>query len=604
MASLFYLSNELRRRRGRTIVTAAGLALGVGLVMGIIGVSQGLRDAQTSVLKPLGSVGTDILVTRTVGATAATASASPSPSPSAAATTGRGGFFGGGPGLGGGPGGAGQALQSLNAADTQALLSENSSVVTDLSKLGKAGTHFEHDFFVPGTLISFPDAAVASLSKLANVTSVVGALTLTAQHQSGTVPQITATIKTGGNTLTATARPAPMTAAEEQAFRTCVEKAGGFTFGQGGGGNAPAPNASGAPPAGGGDGGRGGFRRGAFNSCLPQRFQVYQATVIEPLRTLSTIVNPPQTDTATNSYTVAGIDPSHPETGLVTKNQLQSGAWINTTDATQVLANTAYASMQSLKVGSVLTINSVKYTVVGLVTPTLTGNTADLYFNLSELQKVATKTGRVNEVLLKVNNAANVSTVAAQIKAALPGAEVLTAASLASGVTGSLSDARKLADRLGGALAVIVLLAAFVIAALLTMSSVAKRVREIGTLRAIGWSRGRVVRQIVSETVGIGLLGGLLGLVLGIAVCAAVGALAPTLDATTNGFDVGNSAVSRIFGQASQAVTTQVKLHAPISISTVLLGMVVAIFGGLIAGTAGGWRAARLAPATALRDLG
>src|SRR5439155_13060893 len=69
MFHLSYVAHELRRRLGRTILTALGLAVGVGLVIGIIVVSQGLDDAQGEVLAPLSSVGTDILVTRVVGAT-------------------------------------------------------------------------------------------------------------------------------------------------------------------------------------------------------------------------------------------------------------------------------------------------------------------------------------------------------------------------------------------------------------------------------------------------------------------------------------------------------------------------------------------------------
>src|SRR5215831_11052619 len=101
MFQIGYVFNELRRRLGRTILTALGLAAGVGLVIGIIGVSQGLDQAQAKVLAPLSSIGTDVLVTRVVGATSSSTSATPSPSPSAQADQGfRGGFFGGPPGSG------------------------------------------------------------------------------------------------------------------------------------------------------------------------------------------------------------------------------------------------------------------------------------------------------------------------------------------------------------------------------------------------------------------------------------------------------------------------------------------------------------------------
>ena len=78
-----YVFNELRRRLGRTILTALGLAAGVGLVIGIIGVSQGLDQAQAKVLAPLSSIGTDVLVTRVVGAPSNGTSATPTPSASA-----------------------------------------------------------------------------------------------------------------------------------------------------------------------------------------------------------------------------------------------------------------------------------------------------------------------------------------------------------------------------------------------------------------------------------------------------------------------------------------------------------------------------------------
>src|ERR1043166_6108826 len=98
MFQIGYVFNELRRRLGRTILTSLSLAAGVGLVIGIIGVSQGLDQAQAKVLAPLSSIGTDILVTRVVGATSTGAGATPTPSATAQTNRPRGGFFFGGPG--------------------------------------------------------------------------------------------------------------------------------------------------------------------------------------------------------------------------------------------------------------------------------------------------------------------------------------------------------------------------------------------------------------------------------------------------------------------------------------------------------------------------
>jgi ABC-type antimicrobial peptide transport system permease subunit len=609
--SFSYAWNELRRRLGRTIVTAAGLAAGVGLVMGIIGVSQGLSDAQTKALSPLNSVGTAIIVTRTVAPTLSTATTTTT-TPTNGFGGGGGGGFGGGGGGGAGGGGffAGRGGAGLNSSDEAALAAANSSVITDLAKLGPAGTKFTHDFFVPGTLITFPSQAVADVLKVKDVTSAVGTLSLDALHETGTVPKITASIKTGGQTISASVKPPVLTAAQQAAERTCIE---GLITKQLGTTTTTIPS-GGSGGGGGGFGGRGGGFRfgagasGAFAKCLTPAQKAYETNVEVPERTVEQVLNPPTTNTQTSTYTVAGVNPANTTSGLVTKAQLTKGAWLSTNPTTaksQVLVTTAYASQKGLKVGQTLTINSVGYKIVGLVNPTLTGDVSDVYFSTSNLQTLSSNTGRINEVLVSVANAKDVNAVARAIKKELPGATVLTSASLADQVTGSLSNAKKLATDLGGALAVVVLLAAFLIAGLLTLSSVSKRVREIGSLRAIGWSRGRVVRQIMAETIGIGIVGGVLGIALGAIICVIIGAIGPALSVTSTGLAVGASSVSGLLHQATSAsIAKTVHLTAPIKPFTIVLAFVGALLGGVIAGAVGGWRAARLSPASALRDLG
>jgi putative ABC transport system permease protein len=339
----------------------------------------------------------------------------------------------------------------------------------------------------------------------------------------------------------------------------------------------------------------------AFDKCMTPSQRAFIKDVQVPEQTIQQTINPPTTNTETKTYTAAGVDPASPDSGLVTSSQLTAGSWFTADPAREVLVDDTYASTNDLKVGNSLTLNGLSYRVVGLVAPTLTGDVSDLYFAMGTAEALASEPDEVDEVLVTVKNAADVNAVAAAIKRELPGATVLTSKTLADHVTGSLTNAKKLADDLGGALAIVVLIAAFLIAALLTLASVSKRVREIGTLRAIGWSRGRVVRQIVAETIGIGIIGAVIGVGVGFAISAVIAAIGPGLSVTSTGLAVGASAFST---STTATVASLVHLTAPIHLTTVLLGVGGAVVGGLLAGVIGGWRASRLAPAVALRDLG
>src|ERR1019366_1776733 len=92
----------------------------------------------------------------------------------------------------------------------------------------------------------------------------------------------------------------------------------------------------------------------------------YEQKVVVPEQTITQVLNPPTTNTSTSTYTVAGVDPSSPNTGLITKAQVVLGTWFTANPADEVLVNTAYASTKKLKAGGTLTINSKSYKIVGL----------------------------------------------------------------------------------------------------------------------------------------------------------------------------------------------------------------------------------------------
>jgi ABC-type multidrug transport system fused ATPase/permease subunit len=105
---------------------------------------------------------------------------------------------------------------------------------------------------------------------------------------------------------------------------------------------------------------------------------------------------------------------------------------------------------------------------------------------------------------------------------------------LAKQVTGSLASASNLATKLGSWLSIAVLLAAIVIASLLTISAVGRRTRELGTLKALGWRTPRVVVQVVGEALTQGVIGGGIGLGLGVVGAWLVTRAMPALSATVS----------------------------------------------------------------------
>jgi putative ABC transport system permease protein len=483
-----YVLAELRRRSGRTILTALGLGIGVGLVVAVNALSSGLDRAQAEVLEPLTGVGTDMTVSRPIDFSAS-----------------QGGGF-----------------PQLSDEERQQLQDENGGARLGLRGLGEPGDKFSTDNFVSTAQLSFAASAVDEISGIDGVSSAAGGLTLNSVHVEGTVP-------------------------EEES------EPGGIQGGLGGSQGPAGP---------------------------PDNIDI-------------------------SSVAVSGVDQRNEELGAITSGQVTTGRYFGSTHAREAILNESYASRENLGVGDRITLGDQKFTVVGIVETPLGGQSSDVYLKLSQLQKIADRAGRVNTVYVRAESADQVAAVSSKIEQSVDGASVTTAADLAERVSGTLVDAKNLAGSLGTALSIVGLLAAFLIASLLTLSSVTKRIRELGTLKALGWSQRLVVRQVTGESLVQGLLGGAIGVVLGIGGAALIAALAPSLQATVaSALPEGGPRFIGPFGQGSVSdASTDVALGAPVSAGLILAAVGLAVLGGLIAGAVGGLRAARLRPADALRHI-
>ncbi|MFF7949803.1 ABC transporter permease [Streptomyces griseorubiginosus] len=308
-----------------------------------------------------------------------------------------------------------------------------------------------------------------------------------------------------------------------------------------------------------------------------------------------------------NNYSVYGTDVTRPALGPLTSSKLTSGRTFKSTETNAKVAvlDSAYAKEKKLKVGSTLTVKSVKFTVIGIATADSGDAAANVYIPLAQAQTLSDSKNKVTTIYVKTTDSQKIDSVKSAIQKNISGTTVTTSADLASTVSGSLSTASSLASNVGKWLSIAVLVAAFLVAGLLTSSAVSRRVREFGTLKALGWKSGRVTRQVVGEAMANGLLGGVLGIALGLAGAYAVTAISPTLQAQLGGGGGGAGGTGGFggFGRRAAAKTLDVSLTAPVSLTTVAIAVGLAVAGGLIAGAFGGWRASRLRPADALRRV-
>ena len=300
------------------------------------------------------------------------------------------------------------------------------------------------------------------------------------------------------------------------------------------------------------------------------------------------------------TISVEGVDPARPDLGPLASDTLAAGRALRPGDRNSKVAvvGLSYAASNRLSVGSTITLGGAALHVVGIVSPSQNAGLTDIYIPLATAQAIARSpdgtslTGRVNVIYVAAGNSALIPAVQAEITRLLPNASVTSSSDLARQVSGSLSSAAMLVNDLGRWVAATTLVAAFAVASLLTIAAVTRRVRELGTLKALGWSGKRIITQVMSESLAIGVIGAAIGIALGFAGAGLVDVIAPQLSATAaEGSGAGH------------ATTIAVPLAAHVSLTAVAAATVLALAGALIAGSIGAWRATRLQPASAFAEV-
>jgi len=249
--------------------------------------------------------------------------------------------------------------------------------------------------------------------------------------------------------------------------------------------------------------------------------------------------------------------------------QLVAGRLFEAGAEQEILLGAGAAADLGVTVGDSVEIDDVTFTVVGIFESDVLWEESGAIAPLATVQRMANRVEALSVVHVTLQPGADVEQVASAIEEAVPGVvSIVTADDIGQVDSGfALLDAANiaisaLAIGIGG------------IGVMNTMvMSIFERTREIGVLRAVGWSGLRVTSMIIIEALLLCLVAAFIGSVVGLLATQAV----------------------------MQIPAVQGLLAPTYSASVFVRALVIAVFVALVGAAYPAFRAARLTPMEALR---
>jgi putative ABC transport system permease protein len=313
-------------------------------------------------------------------------------------------------------------------------------------------------------------------------------------------------------------------------------------------------------------------------------------------------------------YTITGVslNSSLIDSYSILPTNVTAGRNLRDGDTGVLLMSSNLSDYSGVGVGGIMTINGESFTVVGIYEPTSQGRieTRMVTMNITDAQTVTGQIGNVSRFDVYAEDASYVDEIADVITATYSELSITT-------YKDRLTQLQNMQDMYNETLKnaestlsqtqsvafqeiVIAVVASGLIVLFTMLYTVRERTKEIGTLKAIGFSSWNVMSQFMLEGIFMSLMAGVVGVAIGsVAAPTLSSLLLPHVSMFGTGSFQGPGNPGAF---ASQTATAAVQTAtATLDPQLMLLAFGVAVLLGAVGSLYPAWRAARTSPMEALR---
>jgi len=293
--------------------------------------------------------------------------------------------------------------------------------------------------------------------------------------------------------------------------------------------------------------------------------------------------------------TIMGVDTGQPSLGAGrVQKWLKQGRFPKKLD--EIALEKHFARFQKAGLGDPFLIGGHTFTITGIIEIKEGAqiSAANIYTPIDSARMLlAQKPEAINLIYLRLKDPSMLNPIKSQLAARIKGVSISSSNSFLE-LMGGVS---MISERFSFIASVVGLLGAVVLITKTMIANLVERSREIGILKAVGWTQQEIQKQLTAEAFVQTLAGGLLGILVGYFISFFLGFLSITIPLPWELNPVPAMA------KQAQAASQVVRLPVSVSLSLAVTAMGLSVIIGCVIGYLTARRTSKMKPVDILRQL-